>query len=543
MDQDISNSSGFSLYDIVSLFLRKKYYFLLPFFIIFSLVLIYAIFAKAEYRSEAKILIEQQSLQAADRDSVASFTEHRIQIISEQILTRENLQDMIKLYKLYPEQYAATPEKAINRFHDAIELRPVNTELIDPTSGRVRESTIAFLVAFEYFDPETAKIVTDNLVSLFLEKNQKSRTTRVEQASSFLTGQAEKLAAQVEVREKALASFKRKNAGNLPELQTVNLQLIERNERQLLTVSEELRSLREQAVFVETELAQTSPTGMLIGSSGERILTNSEKIKTLRTELADAKRRYSKNHPDVKRLERQLREAREGLGNEDAEFFAADESAPDNPAYIQLKSKLGSIRTEIKALNRRDTSIRSKITSYETRMAKSPAVEKEYLTLTRDYDNILEKYRETKQKVLEAQLSEAAEKSDQSDRFTLLEKPRAEKEPVRPNRPAIAVIGALLATLIGAITVFIGDHMDTSVRNTKDLIALIDGPPLGVIGFIESGLDIWRRRLLASLFLLLVLAGGVTGYYMYKVRAEADLTSTSGEEFVEFNHRVSLWNP
>ncbi|MCB1755543.1 MAG: hypothetical protein KDJ38_08470 [Gammaproteobacteria bacterium] len=517
---DNTSTSAFSLHDAISLFLRKKSYFLLPFVVILGLVSAYAILATAEYRSEARILIEPQGLQPSDDDSVASFTEHRIQIISEQIKTRENIHEMIKVFKLYPELYLESPDKAVEKLEDAIELRPINTELVDPVSGRVRESTIAFLLAFEYTDPVVAKQVTDNLVSLFLSKNQESRTSRVEQNAGFLTEQADRLAKEVDEREKQLAAFKEKNAGKLPQLQDVNLQLIEKNERQLLEVSEDLRSLREQAIFVEAELRQTSKTGMLISSTGERILTNSEKIKALQTELADARRRYSSSHPDVKRLERQLEEAHAGLNNEDAEFYAADANAPDNPAYIQLESKLKSLNSEIGAMSRRESALRQKIADYEKTLTQSPEIEREYLALTRDYENVLDKYRETKQRVLQAQLSEAAEKGDQNDRFTILETPRVEKDPVRPNRLAIMVIGTLLALLSGAGAVIVADQLDRTVRNSRDLSALIDGPPLGVIGYIELGSDVWRKRVLASLLLMLIVAGGATGYFIYKSKAD-----------------------
>jgi uncharacterized protein involved in exopolysaccharide biosynthesis len=437
-------------------------------------------------------------------------------------MTSDILSEMIELYELYPDMDSRPSEKVIERFKSAIELRPVNTQLIDPVSGRVRESTIGFLLAFEYSNAKVAKTVADNLVSLFLDKNKETRTARVEQTSSFLGKQADTLSAQVEEREKALEVFKAKNAGKLPELQDVNLQIVAKNERQLVQVSEDLRSLREQAASVQAELSVTSRTGMLISSTGERILTNSEKMKTLRTELADAKRRYSNNHPDVKRLRRQLKEAQAGEGNEDADFLSSAETAPDNPAYIQLSSKLNSIRSEISALNRREARLNSKISRYEKSLTEAPAIEREYLALTRDYDNIVDKYRDTKRRVLEAQLSESAEKGNHGDRFTILETPRVSAHPVRPNRQAILIIGFLLATLIGSIVVILADQLDRSVRNASDLIKLIDQQPIAVIGYIDTGADIWRRRALVLLMFLILVGGALTAYMVYQSRVESD---------------------
>ena len=522
---DTTIPQAFSLHDIVSLFMRKKKHFLVPFLLIFGLVATYAMVATAEFRSEARILIEPKGLQPGDTASVASFTEHRIQIISEQIKQRENMLQLIKDYDLYHELSIESLDKAIRKLDEAIEMSPVNTELVDPTTGRVRESTIAFQLAFEYTDAEIAKAVTDNLVSLFLSKNEESRIAGAEQTAGFLEEQTKSLASQVEEREQALARFKQENAGKLPESQEANLQIIDRYERQLLEVSEELRSLREQAVFVEAELATTSPTGMLIGTTGERILTNNEKIKTLQTELADARRRYSEDHPDVKRLKRQLQEASAGQNNEDAEFFANDANAPDNPAYIQLQSKLKSIQTTIASQERREAGLNDKIRQYERSITESPAIEREYLKLTRDYENIVDKYRETKQKLLEAQLSEAAEKGNQSDSFTVLERPRVSKEPVRPNRLAIFVIGFLLASISGVAAVFVGDQMDRTVRHARDLVGLIDGAPIGVIGYIESSGDRIRRRLITVMLTSIVLGVAAAGYFFLTSGQDDELTA------------------
>ena len=519
MQDEINTSHSVNLHDLVSLFLRKKLHFLVPFLVILFLAGTYAVIASAEFRSSARILIEQQG-GVTENASVANFTEHRIQVISEQIMTRENMREIIRTFSLYPEK---TEEKAFEKFADAVEMHPINTELVDPTSGRVRESTIAFLVAFEHGDPQIAKSVTDNLVSLFLTKNEETRTQRVEQTAAFLKEQADRLSEQVAERETALAQFKERNAGKLPDSQQSNLQLMESTERQMLQVSEQLRSLREQAVFVESELAQTSRTGALVSSTGERILTNEEKIKALRTELADARRRYSESHPDVKRLERQLREAQGGVGGEDASFFASQPTAPDNPAYIQLQTRLRALQTEIASASRREAALQDRLNNFQSAMADSPEIEREYLGLTRDYENVLEKFRETKEKMLEAQLSEAAEKGDQSDRFTVLEAPRVAAEPVRPNRLAIVAIGTLLALISGVIAVFLGDQMDRTVRNARDLEDLIGGQPMGVIGYIEQGHDIMRRRLITGLLSVFLVGSAITGYVIVKNREEARL--------------------
>ena len=90
MQDEINTSHSVNLHDLVSLFLRKKLHFLVPFLVILFLAGTYAVIASAEFRSSARILIEQQG-GVTENASVANFTEHRIQVISEQIMTREKM--------------------------------------------------------------------------------------------------------------------------------------------------------------------------------------------------------------------------------------------------------------------------------------------------------------------------------------------------------------------------------------------------------------------------------------------------------------------
>src|SRR5690606_23324823 len=95
--------------------------------------------------------------------------------------------------------------------------------------------------------------------SLYLEENIRIREQMASETSSFLSEEANRLSAHIAELEAALASFKEKNVGQMPELMSLNMSLIERTERELEDTRREASSLEERKVFLESQLAQLEP--------------------------------------------------------------------------------------------------------------------------------------------------------------------------------------------------------------------------------------------------------------------------------------------
>jgi uncharacterized protein involved in exopolysaccharide biosynthesis len=223
-------------------------------------------------------------------------------------------------------------------------------------------------------------------------------------------------------------------------------------------------------------------------------------LEGARGELAQARDRYSADHPDVQRLERRV----SGLEKELATMSANPQPAkppvetPDNPAYIQLQTQLSATLNEQKALKTRMDQMRTQMTGFERQLVTSPQIEKEYRVLAREYDTAITEYRDLRAKQQEAQISQNLENDRKGERFTVIEPPMAPEKPVSPNRPAIMAIGLILALGITLAIIAALEMLDTSVRGRRDLISLLATPPLAVLPWIETSEDrtlrIRRRR-------------------------------------------------
>jgi polysaccharide biosynthesis transport protein len=108
------------------------------------------------------------------------------------------------------------------------------------------------------------------------------------------------------------------------------------------------------------------------------------------------------------------------------------------------------------------------------------------MSLIRDLENAQIKYREVRQKQMEAQLAQNLETERKGERFTLVEPPVPPEEPSSPNRRMILILGAVLALLAAAGCAFIKEAVDRSVRDRSDLTRLLTVPPLAIVPWIET---------------------------------------------------------
>jgi uncharacterized protein involved in exopolysaccharide biosynthesis len=463
------------------------------------------------YRSQSTILIEQQEIpQDVVRSAVTSFADQRVQMISQRVMSRANLLEIIRKFGLYPKQQGKKPdEELVARMRDDVKLNMVSADVIDPRSGRPTQATIAFTLSYDYRAPDVAQKVTNELTTLYLNENVKNRTQLASGASDFLSEEADKLNKQAAELEARLATFKKANASKLPELNSLNMQMMDSTERELLNTQQQLRALEDRKIFLEAQLAQEKQHQALYNDAGQRIPSPADRLKTLKTqlisltalygdqhpdvirtrkeiaaltrdvgvsgadatasaeddslaslqtELAMAREKYSPDHPDVKRLERMIEARLAAKGSPDAA-----EPKPDNPAYLDVKTRLDTAVSEIAAVTEQQEALRAKLASYERRLTQSPEVEKEYRSLLRDYDNTMAKYRETRAKQMEAELSKSLELERKGERFTLVEPPTLPVQPASPNRIAILILGALLSIAGGVGAAYVRERTDDSI--------------------------------------------------------------------------------
>jgi uncharacterized protein involved in exopolysaccharide biosynthesis len=537
--QELAEAEDYKgLGDYLSILIRRKKQFIIPAVAIFIICVLLALGLPSVYQSKATILIEQQEIPTdLVRSTVTSYAGERIQVISQRVMTTDNLSKIINQYGLYKvERKTTSMSVLVDKMRKEINLEMISADVVDPRSGRPTSATIAFTLSFNSKNPRTSQKVTNELVSLFLNANLERRAKSAIETTGFLAAESKKLEEKVSKLESDLASFKEKNVNNLPELQQLNIQLMNRAEGDLKVVEQQIRSLEERKIYLTSELAQISPDADVPSARGGRVLGPRSRLKKLQTELISLSSRYAPNHPDLKKINKEIAALRKEVGStdeteelkiqikelkvqkavledkyspehpdvkkvgrslrqaEEALKKAKDDKSKgesgldvdaDNPIFIQLQSQLEAANSELRSLRELRKELKDKVSDYEERLTKSPQVEREYRDLTRDYDNAMAKYKEVKAKQLEAELAEALERDNKGERFSLIEPPQLPEKPSKPNRLAILFLGFVLSLAGGVGTVAVAEALSDSIKDVNGLTRVTGEPPLITIPYIE----------------------------------------------------------
>jgi polysaccharide chain length determinant protein (PEP-CTERM system associated) len=493
--------------DYIAILKRRKMQLIVPAVIILLMSIGLAVGLPSIYRAEATILIEQQEIPSElVRSTVTSYAGERIQVISQRVMTTENLGKIIDSYGLYQDQRDDTSITLLaEELREDIALEMISADVVDPRSGRPTTATIAFTLAFSSKDPRITQKVTNELVSLYLDENLRQRTQSALETSSFLSTEADRLNQEITELEAYLADFKEKHVNNLPELQQLNIQLMERNERELSETIQQIRNLEERKIYLQSELAQINPTTDIYNSSGNRVMGTEDRLRALQTEYLALATRYTDNHPTLIKMKEEIEALEKELG---AISSKKSKTQSDNPAYLQLETQLQAAETELASLKSIREEIKTRIKDFEERLMRSPQVEREYRHLTRDYDNALAKYQEVKAKQLEAQLAESLERERKGERFSLIEPPQLPEKPYKPNRAAILFLGFVFSIAAGFGNVVVRENMDQAVYGSKDVTAITKAPPLAVIPYIECSKDQQQRTTGGTMAISSILVAG-----------------------------------
>jgi uncharacterized protein involved in exopolysaccharide biosynthesis len=524
---------------------RRRRTFLLVAGVTFAAAVTLALLLPATYRSTATILIEQQEIpQELVRSVITSFADQRVQVISQRVMTTQNLLSLIDRYNLYPDIRQKQPrEVLLEKMRGDIGMHMISADVIDPRSGRPTQATIAFSIAYQSRSPDLALKVANELTTLYLNENLTSRTQLSQQTASFFSDESARQATHIAELDKALSAFKEAHRRDLPELAQLNVTSMERTELELRDADNKVGALESQRVLLEAQLAQINPTLQVFSDTGQRVMRPEDRLKAAKAQLADYKARYAPGHPDIVSTERevaglekavkaedqtgervrQLSEAKAELARAQEKYspehpdvlrltrtvdsleksVAAEAAAgtqrdagnhSDNPVYIQVKGQLDALSVDrTSAIKRRDE-LRAKFDDYERRLARSPEVERQFRTMARDLESAQTQYQEILAKQTAAKVSENLETERKGERFTMIEPPQIPEKPISPNRTMIVLMGVLLSLVLGVGAAAGRETMDASVRGPSDIRALLQVPALASIPVIVTSEDRARRR-------------------------------------------------
>jgi succinoglycan biosynthesis transport protein ExoP len=416
---------------------------------------------------------------------------------------------------------------AVKEVKARIQVQTVRTPVLDPNTGRDLDIISAFTVSYQSRNPRVAARAARWLSQAFIAANRAGRLASAQAAEQFYDHQTQAYRRQIAQIEAKLATFKEHNYDQLPGLTNLNMNILQTTQGQIDALTQQIAALRQNRVFLQQQLDSAKNAGADAGLLGQLQAEYNKKLATydpdypdmiaLRQEidelkegggainslslpaqlradeqaLAQAKLRYSDKFPDVQRLERQIQILKTRIAH--GEKYAGN--ANGSPAVVQLETQLNANRTQTQALERQSAQLHRQLMQLEGRVEAAPQVERQYKALTLNLQLAQTKYNQLLKYQMDAQLTSEAIASGRSDRIRIAQSPGVPLAPGKPKRTAIALVGLMLAVLLGLTAVVIAESLDQSVRGSRDIRRVLALSPLGVIPEIQDGAMARRQRL------------------------------------------------
>lgn len=485
------NIQNLDLPDYIDMLKRRILWILLPTVIVGFGTYLFLKTLPDIYESETVILVEPPKVPTDYvRQTTTGSIQTRLSTITQQILSRTRLEKIIIDTNLYPDQRKTTPmEDVVQAMRKDIDLKVTKSD--------------AFSLSFRAQDPSTAQRVTTQLASLYIEESLKVREEQTEGVSQFLETQLKETKEKLIDLESRLGSFKLRNMGALPEQQSANLAVLSRLQLQLQGNVDSINRLEEQKSYQRRMLTELKSLGDLektlgIGMTSSASTTRPTQSVTTeldlkRAERAKLLRRYTKDHPDVRKLDSEIavlqqdhesRSEPAGIETTANAVAAVPQSEMDS---MQVKSQLEMLDAQIKQALKEQQKIRQDMATYQSRVDAVPRVEQLEKEISRDYDITLKHYQNLLAKMNDAAMATSLEKRQKGEQFRILDPASFPQRPSMPDRPKLTLLGVLVGLAIGIGISLLLELMDSAIRSESEVLKLTGLPLLVSIPVITFG--------------------------------------------------------
>ena len=476
-----------TLHDYIEIVQRRALLMITVFIIVIITATSFAILLPPVYQSSGTILIESQQISSTIiASSVTGLASERIEVVKQRVMTRENLLRIIKKYNLFrSKNESRVTSELINNLHKRIEIKMLSTSM-----GRVQrgQASIAFSISFEDRNAELAYGVTNELVTLFLAENIKSRVERATETTQFLSQEANRLKNDLEKMESLVAIYKQEHSRSLPENLALKTAVLQRTEITLANLDRDYKATENELQRLELELSAAK-------SGLEPVETPMSRLKQLKIEYHQASVNYKNTHPTIRALKRKIEILEKDItSNKNTTDINSSSSLIDNELVLRLETLITTAKDRLRSLDNQRIPMRKKIARYEKDIIETPQVELGLSSLLRDHSSAKGKYEEIQTKQLNAQIAENLEGENKSERFSLIDPPLLADKPIKPNRKKIILLGLLLAFAAAGGLAFLLEMLNQRIRGKGALTAILGYSPLVEIPYIITSNEAIRRK-------------------------------------------------
>ena len=470
----------------------RRYWWLLPICIVActAIALVLTAVLSKKYTSQTSVLVELPTVPQDFVRPVVPDTIGMLASMRQQILSSSRLETVVDKYNLYAADRAtATKDVLADRLRDSIDVSP-----LAGMPGTTNQLT-GFRVSVMFDNPQTAHDICGELTTMFLNANAKRRENVGDVTASFLTQQLALAKENLDRQDAALADFKRKHLGYLPQEEQANLQLLGGLNSQYEATTQNISRTQQDRTFNQTILEQQEASWKQLQGGLSNPDNLAAQLQTLEEQLASLLIKYTPEHPDVVKMKAQIEDMKKRIAEDpDAATKPLSKRLREPLQQQQLRFKIQQENTTIAELTKKQGQLEQEIRVIEARVQSSPMVEQQLKELTRNYDTAVESYNDLLRKQGASRIGNDLEHQQEGERFTVLDPPSLPMEPSFPNRLKFTGAGLTLGLVLSVALMFVIAIFDKSMYSERDVEACLKVPVLTTVPTLDFASNPGVRR-------------------------------------------------
>ncbi|HEV2304848.1 MAG TPA: Wzz/FepE/Etk N-terminal domain-containing protein [Candidatus Acidoferrales bacterium] len=492
------------------------------------------------YESEAEILVEQQQVPADYvTPNVSTTPEQQLQTMTQQVLSRTRLQNIIDQYHLYSHQ---NPLVAMFESSDHVEQmrKDIKIDLVVTPDKNQRQQLTGFKISYGAGSPEIANAIVAQLANFFISQNMITQQQQSQSTTSFLSTQLADAKAKLDQQEAQVRAFKVQHMGELPDQLQSNVQILSGLQSEWQNVQGALDRSQQQKLYLESLIQQYETAQANLDSAGGDSAISppalDKELKDLRMQLAQERAQYTDNYPDVIALKDQIAKTEALKKQIDTEIAknqktgkpgdalnsatAADVQNGHPTPMMQIQSQLKANQLQIESEKKAAQDLQARIVRYQNRLNMAPMAEQQLAEVSRGYNEAKANYDSLLANEQKSQLATNLEQNQQGERFSLVDPASLPAKPSSPNHVLISLGGLAFGLVVGLALTILLELTGERIRQEKDLEGIVPARVLVGIPHISTPQEHqqrmarrWLERGVAIAIVLLIVAGNIYAFY------------------------------
>jgi len=248
----------------------------------------------------------------------------------------------------------------------------------------------AFRIAFSGKKPAEVASVANQLASMFIEENLKAREAQSEGTAEFLEHELQVTKNELESKEKEVQALKTRNIMDLPDSKQYHVEALGNLRAQLQASQDRIGRAQQEKVYVQSLMMTSHPTVDLdSGAPGSSVSPRQGEVQKLESRLAELQARYGPNHPDVRRVRKDLEDVKKKDATENAKISPQPQVSTEavatgvrrNPV---LDSQLNKVNQDIQEQTKLQAQLQEQINFHVSKLERIPIFEQQIAGMMRD---------------------------------------------------------------------------------------------------------------------------------------------------------------